>query len=129
MKTAELTSELLDHWVAKSEGWTKHQWSSDDFDWRLNPTADDDLGLLVADLNFKPSTDWAQGGPIIERESIALICCRSYGWLAIHDSDRNEDGAPDNEAHSASNGPTPLIAAMRAYVTNKFGEEVPDEIT
>jgi hypothetical protein len=60
------------------------------------------------------STDWAQGGPIIERELIAI-----HGdWKATLGEGTYE-------------GPTPLIAAMRCYVASKLGDEVdlPEELT
>ena len=61
-------------------------------------------------------TDWAQGGPIIERENIdiewvtAERCRASYDWLG--------------EEFFEAFGPTPLIAAMRCYVASKLGDEV-----
>lgn len=70
---------------------------------------------------FAPSTDWAHGGPLLER---ALIWTRNepdaqdeYRWLAeiIHD---DRDGA--FEVY----GPTLLIAAMRVYVTSRLGKEI-----
>ncbi len=72
------------------------------------------------------STDWAQGGPLIEREWIELTLNTDPGggeWVA-----QIADDVPDGY-HSAS-GPTPLIAAMRCYVTFKLGDEieVPKEI-
>lgn len=63
---------------------------------------------------WNPSTNWKQGGPIIEREGITIS--RGYGgkyWWAVHDA---------NELEVL--GPTPLVAAMRAYVTAKLGDEV-----
>jgi hypothetical protein len=71
---------------------------------------------------FNPSTDWRQGGPIIERERIT-IDAREHGqlWLA-HSRLVGQDGIT---------GPTPLIAAMRCYVASKLGDEidVPNELT
>lgn len=73
-----------------------------------------------------PSTDWSQGGPILERELLApepmldancsLIQWRCQNWKG--------DGADYY-------GSTPLISAMRAYVTSKLGNtvEVPEELT
>jgi hypothetical protein len=72
-------------------------------------------------------TNWAQGGPIIERERINLHLL---------------DDKPDIWAASLSNpwkalpnvfsrlGPTPLIAAMRCYVASKLGDtaKVPEEL-
>lgn len=112
MKTAELTGELLDHWVAKAEGKPF-----------IHYFADESHG----ELHF--STDWAQGGPIIERERIALTYDKALDWSAFHDAYIDIAGYQRAEKNTAEDGPTPLIAAMRAYVASKFGEEVPDEIT
>jgi len=66
---------------------------------------------------FSPSTDWAQGGPIIEREKMTLEWT-GEDWMAYirHDEEYF--------------GPTPLIAAMRCYVASKMGDEVelPNEL-
>jgi hypothetical protein len=68
------------------------------------------------------STDWAQAGPIIQRERIT-IDAREHGqlWVA-HSRIVGQDGIT---------GPTPLIAALRAFVASKLGEEidVPNELT
>ncbi len=63
------------------------------------------------------STDWAQGGPIIEREQIALYLGGDDEWMA-------DDG------WKRATGPTPLVAAMRGYVAMKLGDEVeiPEEL-
>ena len=97
MKTSELQGAALDWAVATCEGFT---WEQGDFDaGEYGP-------------GFKPSTDWAQGGPIIERERIELRGDGDGGWIA-HDNLNPEQ-----------KGPTPLIAAMRCYVASKLGEEV-----
>lgn len=76
---------------------------------------------------FKPSTEWAQAGPIIERERITV----NIGWtteqpLASIWTVRNGEGF----AAFKQRGNTPLIAAMRSYVTSKIGDvvEIPDEL-
>ena len=104
MRTSELTGAALDWAVAKCEGY------------RLD---------LVPEGSYSPSTDWAQGGPIIEREIITLIHPRWDGWTAHKYDDRIED-----ESYTID-GPTPLIAAMRCYVASKLGDEVaiPNELT
>lgn len=63
------------------------------------------------------STDWSQGGPIIEREGITLTH-QTHKWAAQTDDDIFAWGA------------TPLIAAMRCYVASKLGDEVdvPEEL-
>jgi hypothetical protein len=97
MKTAELTSAALDWAVAKCE--------------RLDVSVLGDSVLLWigkdSNIDYEPSINWAQGGPIIEREGIALI----PGWTA------------ERPGFSAD-GPTPLIAAMRCYVASKRGDEI-----
>jgi hypothetical protein len=72
---------------------------------------------------WHPSTDWAQGGPIIEREEIQL--CTNGGttkkWEAVQD---NVDDV------RVEWGPTLLIAAMRCFVASNLGDEVdiPEEL-
>lgn len=73
---------------------------------------------------FSPSTAWAQGGPIIERERIAIRYetdweVPNWGAWRVDVDDRQE-----------IMGETPLIAAMRCYVASKLGAvvEVPDEL-
>ena len=76
--------------------------------------------------DWKPSTDWAQGGPIIEREQISLR--RNDGqWVAEWWADNT--GMARNPAQRFTHnrfmaGTTPLIAAMRCYVASKLGEDV-----
>jgi hypothetical protein len=72
---------------------------------------EDECLYVVKKDGWKPSTDWAQGGPIIEREQIALYLNGDDGWTG-------EDG------WKRATGPTPLVAAMRCYVAMKLGDEV-----
>jgi hypothetical protein len=67
---------------------------------------------------FRPSTHWNQGGPIIEREKLELVL-DGNGWGVPEWSYDEVDG------HKAT-GPTPLVAAMRAFVAGKFGDVVDD---
>jgi len=66
---------------------------------------------------FVPSNVWQDGGPIIEREGIALYLYGNSEWNA-------------HIGGKESVGSTPLIAAMRCHVANKMGDEVevPDEL-
>jgi len=66
------------------------------------------------------STNWAQGGPIIERERITLI----------HDEDIWDAQMSFGDHGYGEYGPTPLIAGMRCYVASKLGDEVevPEEL-
>lgn len=78
---------------------------------------------------FNPTTDWSQGGPIIEREKIGIMHIENrqahQQWAAgEHDSDY-----PDRFWEVVC-GPTPLIAAMRCFVASRLGDEVeiPEEL-
>tara|TARA_R110000868_G_scaffold258541_1_gene516068 strand:- start:937 stop:1302 length:366 start_codon:yes stop_codon:yes gene_type:complete len=85
--------------------------------------------LLMRDAgDFQYSTNWAQGGPIIERERMDIKCWdfHSMPWKASMWWD-DEASSGDVQMY----GSTPLIAAMRCYVASKLGDEVeiPEEIT
>lgn len=77
--------------------------------------------------HLHPSTVWAQGGPILEREFIELV--PGHPWKAVA---HIEEAVGDDivEVKVEKYGPTPLIAAMRCYVASKLGDEVevPDEL-
>ena len=64
------------------------------------------------------SSNWSQGGPIIEREKIHTFFAAGT-WLAEHAVNQG-----------CFIGPTPLIAAMRCYVASKLGDdvEIPEEL-
>jgi hypothetical protein len=131
IKTNQLTGAALDWAVAKCEGRRvelNHQYTEETkFDgwWQLGPNHWQPLN--------KYSTDWAQGGPIIERERIELKCWDgTWGveegtWVAevLHE-DRRYGGLMRSEGQ----GPTILLAAMRCYAASRFGGEVdvPDEL-
>lgn len=106
MKTSELTGVALDWAVAKCEGLLAFGFrKTDRFIVKLSD------GELE---EFCPSTYWAQGGLIIEREVIQLVRVGDV-WEAWVDADGVGVFHP---------GLTPLIAAMRCYVVSKLGDEV-----
>jgi hypothetical protein len=113
MKTSELTGAALDWAVAKCEGedYCDHDGMN---------------GIGIAFEATRYSTDWSQGGPIIEREMIKLEY-RDAAWsaLMVYENDDTEDVFASEEF-----GPTPLIAAMRCYVASKLGDnvEIPEEL-
>lgn len=74
---------------------------------------------------FMPSTNWAQGGPIIEREEITVGPAAPYGCTEykFHANILLESGIHAGSICHAR-GDTPLIAAMRAFVASKLGDEV-----
>jgi hypothetical protein len=103
MKTSELTGAALDWAVAEIE-WIAHDSETN----VLMVTVGDDNGW-----KFKPSSDWSQGGPIIEREKMRMAYnFDEHIWEAGWD------------CHVKGWGDTPLIAAMRCFVASKLGDEV-----
>jgi hypothetical protein len=114
MKTSELTGAALDWAVAKCEGhnvFIKHA----PLQVMYPPKGKRSFYI------YTPSTNWAQGGPIIEREDIWLTHNRASKMHGAHKGD-------DVWFHK---GPTPLIAAMRCYVASRLGDEIeiPEELT
>jgi hypothetical protein len=123
---AELSGALLDAAVAKAMGWIV------DGAWCTDPTRPHDpihLGMpgeWAYGEHFAPSQRWEDGGPIIERDQIATAWSGDQ-WMAFlwqhHSGYKN--GYIDVDAFKADGlGPTPPIAAMRAYCHAKFGETV-----
>lgn len=135
MKTSELTGNLLAKWVAKAAGICLHDaphtkscgnWGTD----YTCTSCGKDAYEGPTMLSWAPHENWAQGGPIIERERIELIHYGDNGAVGAPWEAQISKGAHyiDQYPHDATGGPTPLIAAMRAYVASKFGDEVPDEV-
>jgi hypothetical protein len=136
MLTSELTGAALDWAVAKCEGIEieimtaekQHPKAS-----RMNCECTPEQEVILLNrptylvgipngytrFRLAYSTDWAQGGPIIEREMLCVNPDHPRGWMAI-----------TNSAELMQFGPTPLIAAMRCYVSSKLGDEVeiPEEL-
>jgi hypothetical protein len=113
MKTVELTGALLDYWVARAAElsqprieygycWiTSNNYSDTRDEWGERNEA------------FSPSTDWEQGGPIIESFDghiwyVGSLIARTGGKSI------------------KMVGETMLIAFMRAKVASVYGDEVPD---
>ncbi len=109
VKTEDLEGEALDWAVAQCEMRRE--------DYR-------ESGLLVHRIGAQEpmpaySSDWAFGGPVIDREQISLFAPElpltetwRAGWGPVW-----------------AFGPSALIAAMRVYVRSKLGDEVdiPDQ--
>lgn len=115
VQVSTASGPVLDWMVAKCEGW--------DAPICKNPTWAVPVYIATNDTRlytYAPSTNWAQGGPIIARERISVVDSRAEPgeWAATVPT------------YSLEYGPTPLIAAMRCYVASKLGNEVevPDEL-
>lgn len=99
----------LDIAVAEANGWTRYPTDSVEVGtiWHTDPKRTP-FGPVRDVAGYAPSINWAQGGPIIERERIEISpnvtegdtawSAWIYGRGVFHQ------------------GPTPLVAAMRAYV-------------
>ena len=92
----------------------------------------------ITSLTAEPfSTDWNLAGPIIEQEITKIFRNVGGTWSAmilkdvpIPPEDRGTSLALTQRMQWNGSGPTPLIAAMRAYVRAKHGDEIniPEEL-
>lgn len=118
VKTSELIDAALDGVVAKCEALRGVEFGKGFYGEKL----------LLDETGFghrlSYSTNWAQGGPIIEREEIG-----SFHY--IHGFHGPTWSASIGSGGFQQDGPTPLIAAMRCYVASKLGDtvDVPEELT
>lgn len=116
MKTSELSGAALDWAVAKAEG---IELSNGCYN-RLKVDGRMSAGQKML-TPYNPSTDWSQGGPIIEQEIISVshdTAGQTIEWAAWTPAPIRD------EAEAFGYGPTPLIAAMRCYVASKLGDDV-----
>jgi hypothetical protein len=67
---------------------------------------------------YSPSEDWREGGPIIEREGITI---QKMDYVELDRTDWQ--ASLDHFLRTAYAGPTPLVAAMRAFVASKQVEK------
>lgn len=118
MKVEELSGALLDYWVARAEGMTHDQ-------------------ATFAVPAHSYSSSWAHGGPIIERAGIQISPPESpvhrhggphAGWgdSGLWAATIFRKGAHRRTVHFDE--VSPLLVAMRAYVSWNFGTDVPDEV-
>lgn len=131
MKACELSGKHLDYWIAMADGVVVTDpaeiqrladagatqphiyWSELDGEMqRISGTEP----LSKRYLNIWKS--WAHCGPIIESNCIDT----STGFT---DGSQWEAVIHFNDLVLRTNGPTLLVAAMRAYVASKFGEDLP----
>ena len=110
MRVADLEGQTLDLWAARAEG-IEYWIERSSVDWEVCA----DTGNDRSD-RYSPSTDWALGGLIIERERIEI-------GRPTKGPDVGKWSAWIGDEFSGY-GETALVAAMRAYVVSKFGEEV-----
>lgn len=115
IKVSQATNVQLDFLVGtieKVEGLTYSE--------RTNKLYGYDERKLMA--RYSPTTSWAQGGEIIDREKISIVWAH-FHWCA-GTGDIGEIYRSDEGNHFTGTGPTALVAAMHCYVASKLGEEV-----
>jgi hypothetical protein len=124
MRASELTGTALDWAVAKCGGYFDEQPEY----WESPAGAKHFLAMRNADGHgvhwTHASTDWAEGGPIIDREGI---------WTRTTDEGEDDPSCKwraELPYRTVEVGPTPLIAAMRGYVASKLGDniDIPEEL-
>jgi hypothetical protein len=100
METKNLTGQAINWAVAKCEGVEV----ADGFD----------------DTCPEYSSNWSEGGPIIEREKYeSMWLPRQQEWYVVR-----KQHATDGHIINCGFGPTLLIAAMRCYVASKLGNDI-----
>lgn len=124
IKTSELTGRALDWVVAEMEGLRP------DFSQQYYgsfATGKEHSGCSEG-KPYSPSTDWEQGGPLIERERVEIVPWNEPP--GVEDWAARTFPRPSLDPSKESRGHTALIAAMRAIVAAKLGEEVdvPEEL-
>lgn len=122
IQTSELAGAALDWAVAKCEGATNLRYDTVATWWvDLNGEPRALSSGWSPRQSWHPSTDWSQGGPIIERDQLNLACLGDV-WEAW----------PNHGMNDAiyCKGTTPLVAAMRCYVASKLGDtvDIPEEL-
>lgn len=135
MKVEELSGAVLDLWVARAIGYDSL--CAVPIELRGHTGSDESA---EGGNSWKPSVDWWQGGPLIDRFRIGWYQCaewespghyvegvwvdgrppREPKWAAA------VDGAPNYSSYFENEfvGDTPLVAAMRALVYSVFGPTV-----
>ena len=124
VKTAELIGPALDWAVGIATGGEQKPYQfADNIDapfWEAWVFPDG-----YACSRWSPSTDWSQGGPLIEKYAVKVehfpgetIASKANARIAMHST-----------AYWQS-GPTPLVALCRAIVAAKLGDavSVPEEL-
>lgn len=137
VKTSELRDRALAYAVACAEGMSfpalKHVKWPDDAEWVLFPDGtirhaveipSNSMNRQYEHTFWMPHADWAQGGPLLDREEIMFHAGPNKTVMAYL---RRTGYAM---AGCSWAGPTRLVAACRCYVASELGDEVdiPEEL-
>ena len=129
VNTSDLVGPALEWATAKSEG----------LDPQFFPVARDRYDVCTIEkfengtlggVVLRYSTEWCQGGPLIERERISLT---GPGCMGAADPGKTWSAYIDTGSFGGGQsffGPSPLIAACRTIVAAKLGDtvQVPEEL-
>lgn len=125
VKTAELIRVALNWAVAQCLGlktdipsWAKTPWVR----------CFDESGVQYVCPEF--STDWSQGGPIIDKHDIDIFRDDDATQFGAHTGRMTKHPTRGTLTWNGQKGPTKLVAAMRCFVASKLGDEVdvPEEL-
>lgn len=116
IKTSELSGVALDWAVAQVAGVEVEM----RYDRELTKVHDRHGIRLIESIRsiYSPSTYWSQGGPLIERFKVDIITERDCLVSAYANDDKYQPLTEDMY------GSDHLIAACRAIVSSKLGDEV-----
>lgn len=116
IQTKELTGAALDWAVATCDGYSNLRVGAFSSVLVMDPPRVEYGAVSLSSLNY--STDWAQGGPLKEREGIVSGPSIHGMFFAF------------KSGVTSAFGPAELVAAMRCLVAVKLGDviEVPDEL-
>jgi len=106
MKVSELTGAQLDYWTARAEGIPaelleirivpRTDWLHVVRTVPVSPLGYPGLRQVAAEV-MRYSTDWAQGGPLIEKHIDTVLSCGRGDWSAgvgVHDTDWGRSDTP-----------------------------------
>lgn len=115
MRVSELEGAELDLWVARAMGKevTFGKWGTYHYGAIIKQPVDIRPNQTVP---YSPSTDWSQGGPLLDEFRVDLSPLFGGGVRARSMKSMGGPGFDDEKA---------LPAAMRAVVASVYGEEVP----
>lgn len=137
IKTSELIGPALDWAVAMCEGSvTELVFDGSTYGFNLNGNPKVLAKGWAPSMSWHPSSNWSQGGPIIEREKLSISYFGDQSRFGQHSKTEQwwEARHPTHRTHSCRTvgfGTAPLIAGMRAYVASKIGDtiDVPEGLT
>ena len=125
MRVHDLRGATLDLWAAKAAG--AHDPQVVDGVCRIAARREVHAISDIRRMDYRPSSNWADGGKLIESERISVWRYPNLdSWHAAMQFDVSRDEGL--QAKHYYQGPTPLIAAMRCFIASNFGNEVPQAL-